>query len=209
MTHFIERFSPDELIPERPFTHPARIHYHVTTLRFMVDQLHSFLEQRPRHTELPFILYRPDQAHYQVRLIVAQPEQLIQAEALIFVGFLGHRRADADLSLAAEFDGILVAEIPDHPGLLSYSTMALICGNFSNLVIFADEASKGQWSHSQAHAQAVQKLAPHFYDTVCLYNGILPHGLAASDTLHLTQIKYYDYQQTPWWQGVREMRTEC
>lgn len=204
----MERIGPDQIIPERPFTHPARIRYHVTTLRFMVDQLHLFLEQRPHPSQRPLKLYRPNPTHYQVRLIVPQPERLTQTAELIFVGFLGHRRAEANLALAEEFDALLVAEIPDHPGLLSYSTMALICGNFSNLVIFADEASKGQWSHSQAHAQAVQKLAPYFYETVCLYNGVLPQGIAASNALYLSRIKYYDYQLTPWWQGVRVMGNE-
>ncbi len=206
MTH-LELIGATDVIPTRPFTHPSRIRHDMNTLCFMIDQLYLFLEQWSPHTTTlrPFTISRPDPQHYLFRLIIAQPEQLIDAAALTCVGFLGHRRDEPDLALAEEFDATLVAEIPDHPGLLCYSTMALLSGNYSNLVIFDNEESKTRWSHSQAHAQAVRKLAPYFYSTVRLYNGLLPYDIAASNALRITRIKYYDYEASPWWQAVREM----
>jgi hypothetical protein len=202
--------GPTEQVREHPFANPEHIPGDLNTLRHMVDQIHRLL-QSPHlygHHSRPLAIHRPDLDKWTYRLVISNPEQLaaglVAGEEMTFVGFLGQRREDANLALAGEFDNMLIAEIPHHPGLLSYSTMALICGNFCNLVLFTNEQVKAHWSKSQAHAQAVGKLAPEYYLSVRLYNGILPHGVADSQSLYLTKIKYYSYQATPWWHAVRQ-----
>ena len=198
--------KPAEVVRARPFTNPERIVYDVNTLRFMVDQLCLFLEDQKHYAngKPPIIVHQPNRDNWFYRLVVAQPEILSQPGELAFVGFLGHRREDANLKLGDEFDEILVGEIPDYPGLLSYSTMAMLSGDFSNLVIFADTSVKKQWSRSQAHDQAVQDLSPEYYVSIKLYNGHLPGGIADSRALQVTRIKYFDYQDNPRWHAVRE-----
>lgn len=202
----VPTLKPTEIVRDRPFTNPDRIDNDVNTLRFMVDQLRLFLENQHLYANLspPIIVHRPSRNNWYYRLIIAHPEELLLPRELSFVGFLGHRREDANLELADEFDKILVNEIPDYPGLLSYSTMALLSGDFSNLVIFTDTSVKEQWSQSKAHEQAVRKLSPDFYVSIKLYNGRLPGGIADSCALQLTRIKYYDYQVNPRWHAVRE-----
>lgn len=202
--------KPTEVVQARPFTNPDRIANDVNTLRFMVDQLCLFLENNHFNTNQssPIIVHQPSRDNWFYRLVIARPEILVQPGELAFVGFLGHRREDANLELADEFDQILVNEIPDYPGLLSYSTMALVSGDFSNLVIFTDNSVKEQWSKSKAHEQAVRKLSPDFYVSIKLYNGQLPGGLADSRALQLTRIKYYDYRVQPRWHAVREFQEE-
>lgn len=197
--------EPEDIVDDHPFTHPKHISGDVNCLRYQVDQLCLFLENRHRCADRPrpIIVHRPGTERWVYRLVIAQPEQLMKPVELSFVGFLGQRRSDANKALADEFDRILLEEIPDHPGLLSYSTMALISGNYSNLVVFSDPAVKEQWSRSKAHAQAVGKLAPDFYLSVRLYNGRLPNGIHDSDGLCLTCVKYFDYQGGPGWQAVR------
>jgi hypothetical protein len=198
--------TPTGIVPQRPFTDPTHIRGDVNSLQYMVDQLCLFLEHSHHKSgEPPIVVHRPGPEKYIYRLVVIQPEQLMEPKQITCVGFLGQRRPDADVALAHEFDKILVSELQDHPGLYSYSTMNLITGNYSNLVLFADEEAKNHWSRSKAHAQAVSKLAPNFYLTVRLYNGLLPRGIVDSNALTLTRIKYFDYQGTPWWQAVREM----
>ena len=194
-----------DVLRNRPFTHPNHIPGDVNSLRYMVDQLCMFMEaphlyqDRPR----PIVVHQPRAEQWTYRLVIVRPEALRAKRTLTFVGFLGQRRDDADEELAHEFDRSLVAEIPDYPGLLSYSTMALISGNYSNLVLFTDPTAKQQWSRSRAHAQAVNRLAPDYYLSVRLYNGILPRGIHTSRELRVKRVKYYDYQDDPWWHAVR------
>jgi hypothetical protein len=202
--------GPDEVVRDRPFTHPRHIQGDVNTLRHMVDQLALFLEQyggdKPEH---PVLAHRPDRRSWAYRLLIARPGPLSGPGPLSIVGFLGQRLAEADVAAANEFDKILLEEIPEYPGLLSYSTMALVSGNYSNLVVFSDPRVKEQWSQSKAHAQAVRKLAPDYYSSVSLYNGLLPRGIHNSNALRLTRIKYFDYQSEPRWRAVRVFGEEA
>lgn len=200
--------KPTEVVLDRPFTNPDRIVNDVNALRFMVDQLCLFLENNHLNTNQPspIIVHQPSRDNWLYRLVIARPEIIVQPGELTFVGFLGHRREDANLELANEFDKTLINEIPDYPGLLSYSTMALVSGDFSNLVIFTDTSVKEQWSRSKAHEQAVRKLSPDYYNSIKLYNGQLPGGITDSRALQLTRIKYYDYQVQPRWHAVREFQ---
>lgn len=202
--------GPAEVVGDRPFTHPGHIRSDVNTLRHMIDQLCLFLENFGAGQDgQPILAHQPNRQNWVYRLLIARPERLMRPGQLSFVGFLGQRLPNADVEAANEFDKILLAEIPDHPGLLSYSTMALVSGNYSNLVVFSDPMVKEQWSRSQAHAQAVRKLAPDYYSSVSLYNGLLPRGISDSNALRLTRIKYFDYQSKPRWRAVRVFEEEA
>ena len=202
----IPTLEPEEVVQDRPFTDPDRIGKDINTMRFMVDQLCLFLENHHLYADQtpPIIVHQPSRDQWLYRLVIARPEILLQPGELTFVGFLGHRRQDANMELASEFDEILVDEFPDYPGLLSYSTMALVSGDFSNLVIFSDTEVKRQWSRGLAHQQAVRKLSPDYYESIKLYNGNLTGGITDSGALQLTRVKYFDYQKNPLWHAVRE-----
>ena len=199
--------TPNEILDSKPFTDPRYIKNDVNTLRFMVDQVRLFLEDSTSSNGMspPIIVHQPSRDSWFYRLVIAKPEQLMRSKKLAFVGFLGHRKVDADIELADDFDEILVDEIPDYPGLLCYSTMAMLSGDFSNLVIFTDPSVKQDWRNSKAHEQAVNKLAPDYYESIKLYNGQLLQGLADSDGIHLTRIKYFDYQASPRWHSFFEI----
>ena len=202
--------SPNEIVAERPFTHPDHIHDHRDTLRYMLSQLCLLLaspylpgKEKGRMRIVHF--QQPETGNWFHRLVLAQPEKLAGDKPLTIVGFFGRRREDSDVQLAHEFDRLLISEIPDHPGLYSYSSMVLDGSNYGNLVIFADKDARDHWSTSKAHAQAVDSLAPNYYRTVSIYNGRLPNGVHDGDALCLIRAKYYDYQCTPKWQAVREI----
>lgn len=198
--------GPKDRVEGHDFTNPDQIPNDVNTLRYMTDQVCVFLRNPHLYDRLarPIIIHRPDTGKWLYRMVIPNPDKLFGTNEIAFVGFLGRRREDADLALGDEFDAILIGEIPDHPGLLCYSTMGLMCGNFSNLVLFADESVKENWSRSKAHAQAVGRLAPNYYDSIRLYNGLLPRGVSDSQSLNLTKVKYFDYQAAPGWHAVRQ-----
>ncbi|MFQ5400577.1 MAG: hypothetical protein ACE5E7_13390 [Anaerolineae bacterium] len=193
-----------EIVRARPFTDPDHIANDRNTLRYMLTQLCLLLEY-PYRIPRTVLFTRSEDDEWFHRLVLPRPEQLRVQKPVTVVGFFGQRREKANLELAHEFDRILIAEIDDHPGLLSYSTMALAGGNYGNLVLFANRNARNHWSTSQAHAQAVNMLAPGYYRSVRIYNGRLPDGIANSRGLRLTRAKYFDYCSDPLWQAVREI----
>jgi hypothetical protein len=193
------------MVKGRAFTNPEQIPNDLNTWRYMTDQIYLFLRNPHLYAGLkrPITFYRPDPHNWLYRLVIPNPDRLQNQNEITFVGFLGKRRENANITLGGEFDNTLVGEIPEHPDLLCYNTMAQSCGNFSNLVLFANEAAKTGWGHSKAHGQAVSKLAPEYYESSRLYNGILPNGVSDSHSLHITKVKYFDYEQKPMWHAVR------
>ena len=195
----------DEFVETRPFTDPVYLSQYKQTLSYMAAQVCVLLEYPYLSAQPPHIVFfhQPGNSDWFHRIMIAQPEGLRQQRALTIVGFFGHTRSDADTMLVQDFDKTLTAEIPAHPGLYSYSSMALEGANYANLVVFSDRAARDHWSTSQAHAQAVQQLSPHYYHTVTIVNGRLPEGIYQHHDLTLIRAKYYDYQCQPRWQAVR------
>lgn len=204
----IIHLSPTDVIEKRPFTHPDHTFRDKNTLHYMINQLCLILENPHLATDVArTILFNvPDQDSWIHRIVLAQPERLRNLTPLTLVGFFGQRREDANLELAHEFDNTLIKEIPENPDLLSYSTIALQNDDYANMVIFANPEALNDWSRSQAHAQAVNQLAPGYYWSIRLYNGILPQGIADGQNLHLVRAKYFDYSSDPMWHAIREMQ---
>lgn len=204
------QLARNERVAARPFTSPSYIVDDQATLCYMAGQVCVLMEYPYLSAEPPHIVLfnRPDKSSWFHRIVLAEPDTLRQTQLLTIVGFFGRKRADADIKYAHEFDRILVAEIPQHPGLLSYSTMALENDNYANLVIFTAETARDHWSTSRAHAQAVNKLSPNYYLTVTIYNAFLPNGIHHHHDLTLIRAKYYDYQSQPPWQAVREIASQ-
>lgn len=196
--------GPADIVSDRPFTHPDHTIADLNVLRYMIDRLGLILEYPNLYGGLPQPLRLQQPAAH--RLVIAQPDRLETLDQLTVIGFFGEKRPDADPVLTDEFDSILIDEFPQHPDLLSYSTLALKAGNFGNLVLFANSGATQHWSRSKAHAQAAGKLAPSYYASVRIYNGLLPDGIKNSKTLHIVRVKYFDYQSAPLWQAVRNMQ---
>jgi hypothetical protein len=201
--------SGNEWVQQRPFTHPDHIQADQHTLRHIAGQLHLLLSSpdlnptaQPPYT---ILLNHSDDGDWFHRIVLAAPERLRRHRPLTIVGFFGQKQETVDSNIVHKFDRTLIAEIPQHPGLLSYSSMALEQGNYANLVIFSDGAARDHWSTSQAHVQAVQQLSPDFYRTVTIYNGRLSQGINHHQELTVVRVKYYDYQCQPRWQAVREI----
>lgn len=199
--------GPGEAVDEHPVADPAHIAGDVNSLRYMVDQLSMYLEKSPPAAgePTPITVTHPRRGRWVYRLVIGRPQQLVRQAPLTFVGFLGQRRPGADNALIDSFDKTLVSEIPQHAGLLSYSSMALISGNYSNLVLFAHGQAKDRWSRSEAHDRAVSTLAPDYYRSIRLYNGTLPQGIHDSGRLQVARVKYFDYGTEPCWRAVREL----
>ena len=207
----IRVLTPIEIIEERPFTHPRHTANDLLALRYMIDQLCLLLEQTERYMlqSPPVTLYQAEGNGRQHRFVIAQPQQLqMPNRPLTVVGFFGQKRQQMKTSLIPlmeAMDKTLREEFPSHPDLYSYSTLELANGDCCNLVLFAHDEAISHWGYGPAHAKAAFEISPDYYDSIRLYNGRLPLGLMVSNLLHLSRIKYYDYNETPLWRGVREI----
>lgn len=204
------QLGPEDIVAEHPFTHPDHITGDLNVMRHMVDRLCEVLADPQLHSHWPqsLIVKRPQPDQWQHRMVIVQPIRLQRARHLTVVGFFGHKRRNVDpAQVIHPLDQLLVEELPEHPGLLSYSSLELEHGDYGNLVLFADDDAKNHWSTSKMHAQAVE-LAPGYYSNVRLYNGRLPAGILGSHTLSLTTVKYYDYETNPCWRAVRTIHVK-
>ncbi|GJM42801.1 MAG: hypothetical protein DHS20C20_30830 [Ardenticatenaceae bacterium] len=201
----VVQLSPTDILAERPFTHPDHIPDNLNTLRYMARHLQLTLSNPDMMTNYPHTILHnmPGNNSWIHRQVLANPSHFEQPNVIHVVGFFGQSRSQADIELAQEFDKTLLQEIPQHDGLISYSTMLLKDGNYANLVLFTSEDAQMGWGRSEAHAKAVYELSPGFYHSIRIYNGRLPHGIQQSDNLRLHKARYFDYDQTPMWRGVR------
>ncbi len=197
----------DDYVQGRPFTHPDHISTDMVLLRYLAKQLHLLLSHPARQisASCTFCLQSHDVQDWEQRIVFVQPERLRVTRPITAVGFFGNRRIAADAVAATHFDEILLNEFPKQPDLLSYSTTLLADGNYANLVLFANEAGLLHWSRSVAHTQAANVFAPNYYETVRIYNGCLPDGIASPKKLKLTRAKYFDYLSRPLWYAIREL----
>ncbi len=194
-----------EVVAGRYFTHPQHIYYDGRILSYMLRRLCHLLESgQPTDPPTPVLkMEHPEPDGRDCRFIVVRPEQLAPLTDLVVVGFFGQRRYDADPHPVARLDSLLVSELVEHPGLLSYITLELTNGDYANCVLFADDDAKSRWSLSETHSRTANEISPNYYFSIRLYNGRLPSGLMQSDNLHLDVVKYYDYRGESLWRAMR------
>ena len=141
------------------------------------------------------------------RLVISRPADLESNAALSVVGFFGQRNWQAPESVVAEIgatDVALVREMSNHEHVVAYCSAELADGNWGNLVIMSAVAGLQQWRDGARHQVASQQLAPVYYNTVRLHNGVLQHGLS-SQQIQLQRTKMFDYRSGQYWSATREM----
>ncbi len=201
--------GPADLIESRPFVHPDHNPADLAALAAMAARLRQvLLESGAAELMTPGQIYelRTPEGR-RLRVVVSQPDGLRGSGDLPLVGFFGHRRPVVPPDVIADKDAIdleLIAEFPQHPGVLAYCSMALDDADYGNLVLMAQAETRDRWSTSARHAYASRVIAPQYYATVRLHNGLLPGGLVSGRAPVLLRTKYYDYRDDWHWAAVRE-----
>jgi hypothetical protein len=195
-----------EVLHDRPFTDISLNADDTYAMRHMAEHLYDLLngpdelpvEPRPLHINLA----APNGGH--VRVILNHVDRLQQASDLYIVGFFGQTRPGADRTAIDGMDITLQGEFSAYPAVLGYCTTRLEDGNFGNLVILDVDGARQHWRESTHHQYAVAELAPAYYASVRLHNGMLLGGLKAEPEIQLKRTKYYDYANG-FWCGLREL----
>ena len=191
--------GPADLVESRPFALPDHNPADLDALVTMAARLRQvLLESGAAELMTPGQVYelRSPQGR-RLRMVISRPEALSGSGDLALVGFFGHRRPVVPPDVIADKDAIdleLIAEFPQYPGVLAYCSMALDDSDYGNLVLMAQPETRDQWSTSARHAYASRVIAPHYYATIRLHNGMLPGGLASGRPPVLLRTKYYDYR---------------
>jgi hypothetical protein len=195
----------------RPFAHPDRTRGDWVTVGTMADALRRVLAVpgalplRPR----PLVLELPEPDGRRHRIVVCQEALLRAALAHGVVAFFGAKRPGLDHTVLDRTDEELIEEFPDHPGVLSYSSLLLPDGNYANLILVHPADARERWREGVRHAWAVRELAPRHYATVRLHQALFPAGLLAGGVPRLCRTKYYDFGNGMPWHAVRELASEA
>ena len=194
-----------DIVAGRPFTNPEGSAFDLTVLQYMVETVCRILKE-PRailNQPRPVVLYLNEVGGRSHRIALSRPEALLNCNDLTVVGFCGQRRHGVDRGPLDAVDEELIAEFPQHDELLSYSTLQLESGDSCNLVLFSQPQGILHWASSDRHALAA-RMAPRYYTVIRLHTAILPGGIMANNKLALIRTKYYDFQEEPLWQAVRD-----
>lgn len=173
------RLRRSEIVSDRSFTHPDRNSDDVALLRYMLARLSHLLSQPNRLSARSgsSLLFLREPGGRRHRVVILNREALLAGGARTVVGFFGRKRVGVDRSMLNEVDAELVDELGRHSDILSYSSLELEDGNWSNMVLMSDPAGIERWGSSEKHIYAARELAPQYYETVRLQNGVLHAGL--------------------------------
>lgn len=203
------QLGPQEVVAGRLFTNPEASSYDLTVLQYMAETVYRVMKQTPDipPEPRPYVLVLEEHGGRYHRICLVQPKQLLRPNNLAVVGFCGQKLSEVDRAPLDAVDDDLIEELPQHPHLLSYSTLQLECNNTVNLVLFDHPEGLNHWAASKQHAEAVG-MSPYYYSVIRLHNATLPGGLLSGNRLVLLRTKYFDFQTGTMWRAVREFQSE-
>lgn len=201
------RLDPTERVDGRPFSDPEKNAEDLIRLQHMRNQLDKLLskpESLPNGPR-PIVLHFRETDGRRCRIAISQLDDLLSGAACAVVGFFGEKRSGADSAPLDAIDADLIREFPRYPDVMSYSSIELMRGAWCNLVLLRRPGGMAHWSTNAKHAYAAHELAPSYYQTIRLHNGVLPGGVRSDGDLRLLTTKYYDFRGDKAWLAVREM----
>jgi len=145
------------------------------------------------------LLERHKRTHRQ---IFYRYEALFSQEPLPFVGFVSRKKANLEPHMQTELDSadsLMLQELIQLDGVISYSSFELRNGDWYNLVVLKSVETKTHIKSSRTHVHAVSHLSPHYYSWIRLHNGLFPQGLNHTEMyLQTTRLyRFYDNQPMP------------
>jgi hypothetical protein len=153
-------------------------------------------EERPLRYDL---LERKKRTHRQV---LYHYESLFSQEPLPFVGFVSRKKTGLEPRMTTAMDAadnLMLQELAQLSGIISYSSFELRNGDWYNLVVLKSVETKAHIKGSRTHAHAVSHLSPNCYSWIRLHNGLFPQGLSHTEMyLQTTKLyRFYDNQPMP------------
>lgn len=206
------RYSPVRLrTEENPADHPCADIRHYEADLALLNHLLGDLRALLRRAETGELVLLPYEVRtwyedgLRRRIVICNPEALLEGTDVLIVGFLGNRRSTAEAQAIDEFDIDVIAEFRQYPGILSYSSTERMPKQWANLVVHQEVGDREAWRHSAVHIEAAEVLSPVVYRSVRIHNGRLRGGPIGSGSLTVELSKYWDYDSDPMWHAIRTL----
>lgn len=132
----------------------------------------------------PYVARHASEAGHVRRIVLYHRPDALLHRACAFVGFLGKKGAGLPAGLVRDIaaaDEHLMDSMVGHADLLGYASLELADRNWGNLVLFRHPEAVALVHQQEIHHHAARELAPHYYEWIHLYHGMLPHGIAHHD----------------------------
>jgi hypothetical protein len=191
LTHSLDRslvhLGSEDSVADRPFTNHTYLELEKEQLHYMLRRLSYILNSAVEAAEFVSAELREDTGSHRVKIF--NPTALRMQTHVNVVGFWGQRRADVQPEVSAQverIDGQLVANLWQHPTILSYSSLQLSDDNWLNLVLLGEAAGKAHFHNSPLHQHVSQQLSPRYHAAVRLHNGTLAGGVKGTLQLEHT-----------------------
>ena len=199
--------GPDEIVAGRPFTDPELTRRDAEVMRGMLARERERAQawrQDPDGDEHAQIERNYDEEEHRHLLVVPARRALLEADRLTAVGFFGRPREGVDHTVLYELEDDLVTRMADYAGvgLLSYYDIEFVKGAYGNLVLFSTPDVPREWSADAVHRRAVE-ISPGHYHEIRLHHGSIDGGLLGSGDLTILSTKYFDFDSSTTWQGLR------
>jgi hypothetical protein len=197
----------DEILAERPFTHPDFTRREADVMRTMLrrerERAGAWHQDDPRPAD-GAILRDYDENERRHLLVVPDTRAFVEASGLTAVGFFGRPRDGVDQSILFELEEELVARMHDHAaaGLLSYYDIEFVKGAWGNLALFSTPEGPREWSEDALHRRAME-ISPEHYHEIRLHFGSIPGRLLDGGDLSIARTKYLDFSGATPWRALR------
>ena len=194
-----------EPVPDHDFASSRHYPSDIALLNYLLQDL-RVLARRCAKGELDLQPHQVVTWHVhglERRTVTCDPARLCAHDDVHIVGFFGDRRDPSDQATIDRNDADLIAQFPDHDGLISYSSIELVDHYWANLVVHAAPEDREKWRSCPQHIAAVEEVAPKAFHSVRIHNGCIRRGVLGPETVVVESTKYWDYDTTPTWHAAR------
>jgi hypothetical protein len=175
----------------------GKVKLDLLVLGAMAQSTHIYLLNLAAGTSFPLVDYIERSRKRIHRIVVYNRQEILLKSNLVFVGFVSRIQEHVSPAIIQELhrvDKLLITELANHTGLLSYSSLELHKDHWYNLVLLSDYAAKTYFKDNSTHRYAAHQLATHFYAWIRLHNGVMPGGLVYNQLI-LQRTKYYTFPE--------------
>jgi hypothetical protein len=201
--------GPDELLEDRPFTHPAHTEREAELMQRALKELRARAGAWGEGERGGVLVRERDRRGRRHLIVVPDTHNLLRSDGLTAIGFFGNPRPGVDHGLLFQLEDELVAGMGAYAaaGLLAYYDVELPKSHYGNLVLFSTPDVPPEWVADGVHRRAVQASPRHYHD-VRLHKGFVRGHLLDDGELTIERTKYFDFEDAAGWHAIRLFSTE-
>ena len=166
----------------------------VAGLERMVERLTQLVTRvdLPRDLGVLSLSFR-DVVGRRHRVALLRSAALLRPDDLTLVGFFGRRRSAPRDATHPGVDPLLIDELRDHPGIVSYSSLDLGDGESGDMVLATSRRAVDDWQRAARRGHASRALAPRHFATVRIHTGVVEGGVISGRRPTIASTRRLDF----------------